>query len=224
MKTLLLIEDDKDLGNVLKQFLEMRHFTVSLAGDAEQGLAQFRHDPPDLVILDIMLPGTDGLTLGRKIKKEKPEQPLVFLTARSSKEDILKGLKLGADDYICKPFEPEELVLRIHNILRRSGKAGPEGVSFGGFRFVPESFELSGFGETHRLTVKESELLEYILQHRNRILKKKDILIALWGEDDYFLGRSLDVFISRLRKYLSTDPSVTLETVRGIGYILKVSN
>ena len=224
MKEILLVEDDLALGNVLKQYLEMQPFRVTLAKNAAEGWKRFSSQPPDLCILDIMLPDTDGLTLGRRIKKKSPEQPLIFLTARTAKEDILEGLKIGADDYICKPFEPEELVLRINNILRRSGHADPEVLTLGAFRFVPEYHELSGHGMTHRLTVKEADLLKYLITHRDRLVKKEEILVALWGENDYFLGRSLDVFISRIRKYLSAEPSVTLETIRGVGYVLRMND
>jgi len=218
---LLLVEDDEVLGNVLKQYLGLKGFVILLAGSGEEGLRIFREHDPDLCILDIMLPGMSGLELGQKIKKKYPDQPIVFLTAMSSKEDILKGLKLGADDYICKPFEPEELVLRVNNILKRSGRVKPEVIRLGEFVFIPEKLELSGYNSSNRLTLKEAELLRYLIENRGVLLKREDILIELWGEDDYFLGRSLDVFISRLRKYLKPEPDVNLETIRGVGYILK---
>ncbi len=221
MITLLLVEDDKDLGKVLKQYLEMQDFRVLLSESGEKGWALFREQSPDLCILDIMLPGMDGLTLGKKIKQAAPDQPLLFLTARTSKEDVLQGLKMGADDYICKPFEPEELVLRINNILRRSGKTEPELMAIGQFRFVPDQLELAGYGNTYRLTLKEAQLLKYLLSHQNQVLKREEILAGLWGENDYFLGRSMDVFISRIRKYLKPEKEVKLETIRGVGYVLR---
>ncbi len=221
MITLLLVEDDKDLGKVLKEYLEMQGFRVLLAETGEKGSTLFRERAPALCILDIMLPGMDGLALGKKIKQEKPDQPLLFLTARTSKEDILQGLKIGADDYICKPFEPEELVLRINNILRRSGKKEPEVLTIGRFRFLPERLELSGYERSYRLTMKEAQLLKYLLFHQDQLLKREDILIELWGENDYFLGRSLDVFISRIRKYLKPEKNIKLETIRGVGYVLR---
>lgn len=219
---LLLVEDDTDLGNVLKQFLSMQSFRVTLARTGEEGWRLFSESRPDLCILDIMLPGMDGLTLGRKIKEKYPGQLLIFLTARSDKKDILKGLKLGADDYICKPFEPEELVLRIRNLLKRAGKSETEFFSIGNFRFHFERMQLSGFGKEFKLTLKETELLRYFISHKNQVLKREDILIDLWGENDYFMGRSLDVFISRLRKYIKPDKSVQLETIRGVGYLFRV--
>jgi len=220
---LLLVEDDIDLGNVLKQFLSMQSFRVTLARTGEEGLRLFKEHKPDLCILDIMLPGMDGLSLGKKIKEKHPDQLLIFLTARSEKEDILKGLKLGADDYISKPFEPEELVLRIRNLLKRAGKSETEAVSVGNFRFLFERMQLNGYGKEFRLTLKEAELLKYFISHKNQVLKREDILLNLWGENDYFMGRSLDVFISRLRKYMKPERSIQLETIRGVGYLFRVT-
>jgi len=221
---ILLVEDDMDLGNVLKQFLDMQEFHVTLARSGEEGLQLFKDHRPDLCIFDIMLPGMDGLSLGKKIKEIFPDQLLIFLTARSEKGDILKGLKLGADDYITKPFEPEELVLRIRNLLKRAGRSEMESLSIGAFQFHFDRMQLIGYGKEFRLTLKEAELLKYFISHKNQVLKREDLLINLWGENDYFMGRSLDVFISRLRKYLKYEHSVKLETIRGIGYLFNVQN
>ena len=148
--------------------------------------------------------------------------PILFLTARTSKEDILKGLKLGADDYVCKPFVPEQLVLRINNILKRSGKADDPISRIGKLQFNYSMMTLEGYGESNKLTLKEAELLALFLKHRNQVLKREDVLVKLWGENDYFLGRSLDVFISRLRKYMKAEKSVKLETIRGVGYVFSI--
>ncbi len=220
---ILLVEDDIDLGNVLAQYLKFQTFDVNLARSGEEGLDEFRKNDVDLCIFDIMLPGMNGLILAGKIKQIDQNIPLIFLTARSSKEDVLEGLKLGADDYICKPFEPEELVLRINNILKRSGKLQPDNSMMGEFEFNYGKMQLTGYGSSHRLTLKEAELLKYFLIKKNQVLKREDILVELWGEDDYFLGRSLDVFISRLRKYLKPEKSIRLETIRGVGYLFKTS-
>lgn len=222
-KNLLLVEDDRDLGNVLTQYLKLQHFEVELARTGEDGLDLFKNEKFDLCILDIMLPGIDGFTMAQKIRALTPEMPVIFLTARTSKEDIVKGLKLGADDYICKPFEPEELVLRIQNILKRTGKSDQDEIALGSFRFYPEKLQLKGFGNDYRLTQKEAKLLKMLVANNNTILKREDILVELWGEDDYFLGRSLDVFISRLRKYLKSEISIRIETIRGVGYVFKIS-
>jgi len=220
---LLLVEDDKDLGNVLAQYLEMQSFTVDLVRSGEEGLKKFRENGHDLCILDIMLPGMDGLALCENIKQINSDIPIIFLTARTSKEDILKGLKLGADDYVTKPFEPEELILRINNILRRSGLADPEFSTIGKMQFKYDEMLLEGYGAVSKLTVKETDLLQFFLKNKNKVIKREEILVQLWGENDYFLGRSLDVFISRLRKYLKPEKSVRLETIHGIGYIFKIT-
>ncbi len=218
---LLLVEDDRDLGNVLFQYLKLQQFDVVLARTGEEGLDLFKKDEADLCLFDIMLPGMDGLSLFRKVRDLAPDVPVIFLTARTSKEDILQGLKLGADDYITKPFEPEELVLRIHNILKRSGRSDQENIDLGDFVFSVEKMQLTGNSHSYRLTHKETELLKFLVDNKNSILKREDILIKLWGEDDYFLGRSLDVFISRLRKYLKPEKMIEIETIRGVGYLFK---
>ncbi len=219
---LLLVEDDRDLGNVLAQYLEMQSFSVKLARTGEEGLLTFIASGFDLCILDISLPGMNGLSLAKKIKSQNSNMPILFLTARTSKEDILKGLKLGADDYVCKPFEPEELVLRINNILRRSGKTENTTIQIGKLQFNYSMMTLEGYGESNKLTLKEAELLRLFLNNRNEVLKREDVLVKLWGENDYFLGRSLDVFISRLRKYMKVEKSVKIETIRGVGYLFKI--
>ena len=225
MKTkLLLVEDDRDLGNVLFQYLKLQQFDLVLARTGEDGLDLFKNNDVDLCLLDIMLPGMNGLSLAKKVRDIAPDVPIIFLTARTSKEDILEGLKLGADDYITKPFEPEELVLRIHNILKRVGKTDHDMIDMVDFKFYPEKLQLIGYGESYRLTQKEAELLKFMALNKNVILKREDILVELWGEDDYFLGRSLDVFISRLRKYLKPEKSIEIETIRGVGYLFKNSN
>ncbi len=223
VKKLLLVEDDEDLGNVLKQYLGIKGYDVSLARSGEDGLISFREQHPDLCVLDITLPKMTGLELGKRIKLDNNDQPLVFLTARTAKEDVLKGLQLGADDYICKPFEPEELVLRINNILKRSGNGNQQIIRIGKFQFNPDRLELKGYDNFYRLTLKEAELLSCLFEQKCKLVKREDILLKLWGENDYFLGRSLDVFISRIRKYLKHDPSIKLETIRGIGYIMKLN-
>ena len=217
---LLLVEDDVDLGNVLSQFLEMQGFSVLLVRTGEKGFEIFNSNNIDLCILDILLPGMDGHTLARKIKAKNKTMPLLFLTARNTKDDIIKGLRLGADDYICKPFEPEELVLRIGNILRRTGKSYSDGIKVGKLNFKFDQLLISGYGKEHKLTLKEAELFRYLLQNRNKVVKREEILVKLWGENDYFMGRSMDVFISRLRKYLKPEKTIKLETVRGVGFML----
>lgn len=224
MSKLLLVEDERDFRNLLTSFLQMQGFEVIGAEDGEQGLQKFKSDKPDLCILDVMLPKKDGFTLAQEIKKDNPNMWIVFLTARNLKEDRLKGLSL-ADDYICKPFEIEELVQRIQNLLNRKKKTTPNELNqfeVGSFSFNFTTLKLEGKGESHTLTLREAELLKYLIEHQNQTVKREDVLSDLWGDNDYFLGRSMDVFISRLRKYFQEDSAIKLETVRKVGYILKV--
>lgn len=225
MSRLLLVEDERDFRNLLTSFLQMQGFEVITAEDGEDGWRKYKSDRPDLCILDIMLPKKDGFSLAADIKKDNPDMWIVFLTARNLKEDRLKGLAI-ADDYICKPFEIEELVQRIQNLLNRKAKISPNELNefiIGKFVFNFGSLKLIGPDQVHGLTLREAELLKYLIEHLNHTVKREDILSDLWGNNDYFLGRSMDVFISRLRKYFQSDPSINLETIRKVGYILKIS-
>ncbi|MEI6884352.1 MAG: response regulator transcription factor [Bacteroidota bacterium] len=217
---ILLAEDDADLGTVMQQYLVMNGFKVSLARDGAEALQQFRKGNFDICILDVMMPGMDGFTLSKKIRMENPVMPFIFLTAKAMKEDRIAGLKLGADDYITKPFDPEELVLRISNILTRAGKGISMVFEIGDFTLDFNTYNLRNTETASILTAKEAMLLKYLIENRNRVVSRKEILLAIWGENDYFLGRSLDVFISRLRKLLSTDRRIKIEALRGIGFSL----
>jgi len=220
---ILLVEDDIDLQKVLAQYLELSGFKVFTAHHGKHGLELFQKHHIDLCLLDVMMPVMDGFTLAERIRSLVHDMPVVFLTAKNQKEDRLRGLKLGADDYITKPFEAEELVLRMHNILRRSGKMDTEPVRLGKLQIDFSELVIEENGNRHHLTPRESELLHYLISNQNRVLSREKILEELWGQNDYFLGRSMDVFISRLRKYLQSEPSVTLETKRGVGFLFKVS-
>ncbi|MDN5201765.1 response regulator transcription factor [Fulvivirgaceae bacterium BMA10] len=218
---LLLIEDDQDLGKVLAQFLELQGFQVVLAQTGEEGINIFQKEKPDICVLDIMLPDQDGFDVAKFIRSKDEEMPFLFLTAKNQKADKLKGLKLGADDYISKPFEPDELVLRIKNILKRYHKSEDGIFKLDTLTFNFSELKLSTQRETYTLTLKEAELLRYFINNKNKVLKRDEILMDIWGENDYFLGRSMDVFISRLRKYLSGANGISLETVRQVGYVFK---
>jgi DNA-binding response OmpR family regulator len=220
---ILLVEDDIDLQKVLAQYLELSGFTVHTANHGKHGLEVFHKHHTDLCILDVMMPVMDGFTLAREIRAIDPQMPIVFLTAKNQKEDRLRGLKIGADDYITKPFEAEELVLRLHNILKRSGKEEAESLRLGRLQINFNELLIEEGRNRYNLTPRESELLRYLIRHPNTILTREQILEELWGQNDYFLGRSMDVFISRLRKYLQSEPTVSLETKRGVGFIFKVS-
>lgn len=224
---ILLVEDDIDLQKVLAQYLELSGFTVHTANHGKHALEVFQKHHTDLCVLDVMMPVMDGFTLAGEIRALDPDMPIVFLTAKNQKEDRLKGLKIGADDYITKPFEAEELVLRLHNILKRAGKATEmktESVQLGKLQIRFDELMIQDNGNNYNLTTRESELLRYLMDHPNTLLTREQILEELWGKNDYFLGRSMDVFISRLRKYLQSEPSVSLETKRGVGFIFKISS
>jgi DNA-binding response OmpR family regulator len=217
----LIAEDDRDFGNILSQYVTISGFEVTLARDGKEAWELFNADKPDICVLDVMMPEMDGFTLAEKIKQAHNDIPFIFLTAKSLKEDIVKGLKLGADDYITKPFDPEVLILRINNILKRvySSVNDEYRVSNTVLRF--NTLELICGKKKEKLTLKEAQLLRYFILNKNKILAREDILTEIWGEDDYFLGRSMDVFISRLRKYVSDDGGVDIRTVRGTGFILE---
>ncbi len=218
-----MVEDDIDLQKVLAEYLELSGFKVFTAHHGKGGLEQFRRHHVDLCILDVMMPVMDGFTLAGEIKKLDPSVPVVFLTAKNQKEDKLKGLKIGADDYITKPFEVEELVIRLHNILKRSGKKGDLNASLGCLTIRFHDLMIDDGKNSYNLTPREAELLRYLIDNRNTLVTREQVLKELWGQNDYFMGRSMDVFISRLRKYLKAEPSVSLETKRGVGFILRVS-
>lgn len=217
----LLAEDDRDFGNILSQYISISGFEVTLARDGKEAWDLFDKEKPDLCVLDVMMPEMDGFTLGEKIKQSNPELPVIFLTAKSLKEDIVRGLKIGADDYITKPFDPEVLILRINNILRRAYSSSNDEFRVSSTVLKFNTLELTSGNRKEKLTLKEAQLLKYFIINKNKILAREDILTEIWGEDDYFLGRSMDVFISRLRKYLSDDSNIDIRTVRGTGFILE---
>ncbi|EJL76191.1 response regulator transcription factor [Chryseobacterium populi] len=228
MKHILLAEDDYDFADILKQYLELAGFKVSWSPDGLEALNFLRSTKADLCILDVMMPVMDGFTLASEIIQVFPEMPFIFLTARNQKEDKLKGLKLGADDYVVKPFEADELVLRIRNILKRNepsvSKATPEIIPVGSYIFDYNNLLLRHKDTYIRLTEKEAMLLLYLTQNPNRIIKREEVLLQIWKSDDYFSGRSLDVFVSRLRKYLNADPRIEIETIRGMGFEFHLRN
>jgi DNA-binding response OmpR family regulator len=171
-----------------------------------------------------MMPEMDGFTLAEKIKEANPDIPVIFLTAKSMKEDIVRGLKIGADDYITKPFDPEVLILRINNILKRVYTSINDQFKVSNTILKFNTLELICGNTKEHLTLKEAQLLKYLIINKNKILAREDILTEIWGEDDYFLGRSMDVFISRLRKYVAEDRNIDIRTVRGTGFILEEMN
>jgi DNA-binding response OmpR family regulator len=218
---LLLAEDDIDFGNILSQYLVMSGFEVTLARNGREAWEKFHDSRPDICVLDIMMPEMDGFTLAGKLRAEEPGIPFIFLTAKSLREDMIKGLKLGADDYITKPFDPEMLLLRINNILRRIYTVVQDEYHISNTTLKYNALELITPSGKEKLTLREAQLLRHLMMNRNKALTREQILTEIWGEDDYFLGRSMDVFISRLRKYLSPDRCISLRTLRGMGFILE---
>ena len=223
---LLYVEDDESLSFVTRDNLELKGYQISHCADGREALNLIEEEAFDLCILDVMLPEVDGFTIAREIRKFDNDVPIIFLTAKSLKEDKIHGLQLGADDYITKPFSIEELILKIEVFLRRSKFVNPAQTNFyrlGMFEFDYKNLSLSQ-GEKHRtLTQKEADLLRYFIENPNEVLKRNTILKSLWGDDDYFLGRSLDVFISRLRKYLKPDERLAIENIHGVGFRLRVA-
>lgn len=224
----LLAEDDFDFGSLLKQYLEIHDFVVEWVKDGEEAMIKLESFSPDIGVFDVMMPKMDGFTLAEKVVDRFPEVPFLFLTARKLKEDRIKGLKLGANDYIEKPFEADVLVLKLQNIIGKA-KGSPVSVpkdtshvKIGSYSYDPERMQLSASETNHQLTEKEAQVLMYLHEHRNQLIKRDDILKSIWQNEDYFSGRSMDVFISRLRKYFKDDPSVQIETIRGVGLEFKV--
>ena len=222
---ILLVEDNNRLGYMLKEYLEIKGFEVVLAADGAEGLEVFRPQVFDLGILDVMMPGMDGYSLAKKIKEAEPELPLIFLTAKSLKIDVLKAFDLGADDFIKKPVDEEELVARIRAVLKRAGASAdnaPLFISLGKYSYNHKNQELIFGDEVKVLTNREAELLYFLCQHINELVPRAKILKSLWGKSDFFTRKSMDVFISKLRKYLSKDENVQISNVHGSGFILRV--
>ena len=224
---ILLVEDDLNLGFVIQDALKRRGYTVHLCRDGKEGLRKFNEQPYDLCVLDVMLPQKDGFSLAEDIRLVNAQVPIVFLTAKSQTEDRIAGFKAGGDDYLTKPFSHEELILRIEAILRRTQGREEEArerdrFEVGDYTFDHRNLMLSHPTEERKLTKKEAEVLRLLCLHADQVLPRELVLNMVWGDDTYFLGRSLDVFISRLRKYLKLDPKVQIVNVHGVGFKLVI--
>jgi DNA-binding response OmpR family regulator len=224
MYRILLVEDDINLGYILKEYLELHHYNIELAKDGEVALQVFNRSPFDMCILDVMLPKKDGFILAAEIKQLNNNTPLLFLTARALKIDKLKGFNIGADDYMVKPIDEEELVARIEAVMRRVNQSSAdiaiERFNIGRYVFDCANQVLELEGKKQILTVKEAEVLKLLCEYKGKILDRKLALKTLWGENNYFSRRSMDVFISRLRKYFTDDASIQIKNVHSKGYIL----
>ncbi len=218
---ILYVEDDESLSFVTRDNLELQGYEITHCSDGKVAMDTIRDQEFDLCLLDVMLPEVDGFNIAKEIRKFNSEVPIIFLSAKSLKEDKIHGLRIGADDYITKPFSIEELILKIEIFLRRSKfTAQPNTTNYkiGKYEFDHKNLFLTLDDQEKRLTQKEADLLKFFAEHKNKVLKRSEILESLWGENDYFMGRSLDVFISRLRKYLKQDESLKIENIHGVGF------
>jgi len=230
---ILLVEDDQNFGDVLRSYLEMHEFDVTLATDGAAGLESFRRGEFDLCIFDVMMPKKDGFTLAKEVRERNGEVPIIFLTAKTMKDDVLQGFKIGADDYITKPFNSEELLYRIQAIMKRSqAKADPreevKEFNIGRYHFnfplriLTFTEEETGDQEKEKLSPKEAQLLRMFCMYMNDILPRSEALTKIWGEDNYFTARSMDVFVTKLRKYLKGDSNIEIVNIHGNGFQLLV--
>ena len=221
---ILLAEDDSNLGILLRNYLAAKNYETTLFTNGIQALESFNNKSFDLCILDIMMPEMDGLALAKEIRSSSPGMPIIFLTAKNQQDDIIEGFRSGADDYITKPFSMEELIYRIEAIIRRTSRSATakkeESYIIGDYLFDPLNQILNYIDQPIKLTTKESDLLELLCRYENLILERNFALKSIWIENNYFNARSMDVYISRLRKYLSKDPSVKIVNVHGRGYKL----
>lgn len=219
---LLVVEDDPNLGDILKEYLEMKGYEPTLCRDGEEGWNKFKKDKFDLCLLDIMMPKKDGFTLAKEIKKVQEDLPILFLTAKNQKDDIIEGLKIGADDYLTKPFSMEELLLRVNAILRRTQKSEEKSslkqYKFGDFVLQYDEQIIEGPSGKTKLTSKENELIRILASDLNKLVNRSHALKQIWGDDSYFNARSMDVYLSKIRKILRDDPKVQIITIHGEGF------
>ena len=223
---LLLVEDDPSFGSVLKDYLVINDFEVTHAIDGEDGLTKFKEGEYDLCILDVMMPKKDGFTLGKEIKELKGDQPLIFLTAKNMREDVLNGYKIGADDYVLKPLDSEVLLYKIRAVLQRNSgeddKFEQDDFKIGRFQFNAKLRQLIYEGKSQKLSPKENELLRLLAVYKNDLMPREIALTRIWHDDNYFTSRSMDVYIAKLRKYLKQDPAVEIVNIHGEGFRLLV--
>lgn len=221
---ILLAEDDKRLGTILKAYLDAKGYATTLCVDGEEAIEAFNAELFDLCITDVVMPGMDGFTLAKQIKALKPYMPLIFLTAKKEQSDILEGFRLGADDYITKPFSMDELLMRIQAVYRRCSntKAMPSSYQLGSFVFDAPRHLLVRGKEMRKLTSKEADLLLLLCENLGKTLQRSEALQTIWGEETYLNARSMDVYITKLRKYLKEDPDVELSNIHGVGFKLLV--
>jgi DNA-binding response OmpR family regulator len=217
----LYVEDEPFLGRIVKESLQSRDFDVTMITDGKDVLDAFQRVQPDICVLDIMLPSKDGYALASEIRKMRPDHPLIFVTAKTQTEDLIKGFEAGGNDFIRKPFSMEELIVRMNNLLhlvQSKSNASQEVFTIGRYEFEPSRYELRVNGNIRKLSHRESTLLKMLTENRNATIYRKNILLQLWGDDSFFNSRNLDVYITKLRDYLKEDPSIEIITIKGVGY------
>ena len=223
---ILYVEDELALAGIVKDTLEGQGYDVNLVSDGANVLPQAQHFEPDLCLLDVMLPNIDGFTLGKALKKTKPNLPIIFLTAKNQTADVLNGFKSGGNDYLKKPFSMEELLARMENLLHLKGQQKKEmataEIVIGKYSFFPNKLLLASLKTKRKLTHRESEVILFFSQHINDVINKKDLLLKIWGDDSFYNTRSLDVYINKLRDFFSEDPNISILTLRGVGYRFNV--
>lgn len=219
--SILYVEDEPFLGRIVKESLESRNFEVHMVSDGKNALDAFRKNHPLICVLDVMLPSKDGYTIAAEIRAISPEVPIIFVTAKTQTEDVIKGFEIGGNDYLRKPFSMEELIVRVNNLLRLSRKESgpaPQYLTLGKFEFHPNRYELKSGDEVRKLSHREAVLLHVLAENKNVIVQRKEVLMRVWGDDSFFNSRNMDVYISKLRDYLKADPSVEIVTIKGVGY------
>ncbi|HRI78050.1 MAG TPA: response regulator transcription factor [Cyclobacteriaceae bacterium] len=218
---ILYVEDEQFLGRIVKESLESREFDVAMATDGKDVMDLFKKTQPDICVLDIMLPHTDGYSLAKNIREINPSIPIIFVTAKTQTEDLIKGFDVGGNDYLRKPFSMEELIVRINNLLKlakRDTTSSSDHVLIGKFEFIPNRYELKKGDATRKLSHREAMLLQVLAENKNTIVTRKDVLLRVWGDDSFFNSRNLDVYITKLRDFLKEDPGVEIITIKGVGY------
>ncbi len=225
MIKILYVEDEPFLGKIVKESLESRQFDVKMVADGALVMAEFELFQPDICVLDVMLPNVDGFTLGHELRKKNPQLPILFLTAKTQTEDVLKGFESGGNDYIRKPFSMEELIVRVQNLVKIThsnlGLTAPsvfESKAIGKYAFIPQRYELRIGENARKLSHRESELLKILDENRHFTVLRKDILLKIWGDDSFYNSRNLDVYITKLRDYFKEDSTIQIMTIKGVGY------
>ena len=223
---ILLVEDDPNLGFVIKDSLTVKGYSVTHCINGLEAERMIYKEKFDMYLLDVMMPKKDGFTLAKEIRDKKDDTPIIFLTAKEMQEDKLKGFTVGGDDYITKPFNFDELIMRMESILKRSKPAIPDQKEFAVGKYILKADELKLLNgdETSSLTKKEAALLEYLVKHVNHPVRREDMLVKIWKDDSYFAGRSMDVYITKLRKYLKEDPNIEIQNVHGVGFKLAIKS